>query len=59
MRADDAFLTRLPRDLKPGDLIAIPSRRIATDWRLRPHPLTGTASWMPTGSNARSATPDS
>jgi hypothetical protein len=53
MRADDAFLARLPRDLKPGDLIAIPSRRIATDWRLRPHPLTGTASWMPAGSNAK------
>jgi hypothetical protein len=38
----DVSSVDLPRDLRVGDLLAIPSRPITTTWALRPHPLTGT-----------------
>lgn len=42
-----ARATELPLDLRPGDLLAIPSLPIATSWALRPHPLTGTFETSP------------
>lgn len=42
-----ACSTQLPLDLRPGDLLAIPSLPIATSWALRPHPLTGTFETSP------------
>lgn len=37
----------LPLDVRVGDLLAVPSRPIATTWALRPHPLTGTFDAVP------------
>lgn len=41
-RTAAACSAELPLDLRPGDLLAVPSLPIATSWALRPHPLTGT-----------------
>jgi hypothetical protein len=44
---DDVIAARLPRDLRVGDLLAIPSRSIQARSIDQRHPLTGTADWRP------------
>lgn len=44
---DDVLAARLPKDLRVGDLLAIPSRSIRSRSIDQRHPLTGTSDWRP------------
>jgi hypothetical protein len=50
--AENPILLKLPADVSPGDLVAIPSRSLARegfpgDSATSPHPLTGRPDWHP------------
>jgi hypothetical protein len=49
----DVVGAMLPRDLRVGDVVVVPSRPIATDWTLHPHPLTGTDNAFPESTHTR------